>query len=165
MLFRSLTIIRSSVDFLRRPNLPEERRTRYMEAVSETVDRAAKLTGQLLAFARRQSLKPEVFEIGDRLKRVADMVDTVTGTRVRVVTEVPDTACYIRADVSQFETALVNMAVNARDAMDGEGVLTLRLTCQVTLPPIRGHAGNDGDRKSTRLNSSHPSRSRMPSSA
>lgn len=139
-----LTIIRSSVDFLRRPNLPEERRTRYMEAVSETVDRAAKLTGQLLAFARRQSLKPEVFEIGDRLKRVADMVDTVTGTRVRVVTEVPDTACYIRADVSQFETALVNMAVNARDAMDGEGVLTLRLTCQVTLPPIRGHAGNDG---------------------
>ena len=64
-----LTIIRSSVDFLRRPDLPEERRTRYMDAVSDTVDRAAKLTGQLLAFARRQALKPEVFDVGGRLAR------------------------------------------------------------------------------------------------
>ncbi len=52
-----LTIIRSSVDFLRRPELPEERKRRYLDAVSDTVDRAAKLTGQLLAFAgaRRSS--------------------------------------------------------------------------------------------------------------
>ncbi|WP_280949063.1 histidine kinase dimerization/phospho-acceptor domain-containing protein, partial [Methylobacterium sp. CCH5-D2] len=54
-----LTVIRSSMDFLRRPDLPEERRRRYMDAVSDTVDRAARLTAQLLAFARRQTLKPE----------------------------------------------------------------------------------------------------------
>jgi PAS domain S-box-containing protein len=139
-----LTIIRSSVDFLRRPELPEVRKVRYLDAVSETVDRAAKLTGQLLAFARRQTLKPEVFDVGARLHAVADMLDTVTGARIRVVTEGLDTACYVRADLSQFETALINMAVNARDAMEGEGTLTLRLTCSVSMPPIRGHAGAPG---------------------
>ncbi|WP_132254421.1 GAF domain-containing hybrid sensor histidine kinase/response regulator [Methylobacterium segetis] len=139
-----LTIIRSSVDFLRRPGLPEERRARYMDAVSDTVDRAAKLTSQLLAFARRQTLKPEVFEVGAHLRAVADMIDTVTGARIRVVTEVPDTPCFVKADLSQFETALVNMAVNARDAMDGEGTLTLHLACISGLPAIRGHASASG---------------------
>jgi signal transduction histidine kinase/ActR/RegA family two-component response regulator len=137
-----LTIIRSSVDFLRRPDLAEDRRRRYMDAVSETVDRAAKLTGQLLAFARRQALKPETFEAGDCLRGVADMVDTVTGARIHVLVDLPDAPCFIHCDRSQFETALVNMAVNARDAMDGEGILTLQLTCGEPLPPIRGHTGS-----------------------
>ncbi|MCJ2083503.1 PAS domain-containing protein [Methylobacterium sp. J-090] len=139
-----LTIIRSSVDFLRRPDLSEERRTRYMDAVSDTVDRAAKLTGQLLAFARRQALKPQVFDVGRQVAAVADMLDTVTGARIRVVTRVPDVPCFAKADLSQFETALINMAVNARDAMDGEGTLTLRLVCASGLPAIRGHAGSAG---------------------
>ena len=139
-----LTIIRSSVDLLRRPSLSEERRGRYMDAVSDTVDRAAKLTSQLLAFARRQALKPEVFEVGDRLRSVADMLDTVTGSRIRVVTELGDLPCFIQADLSQFETAVVNMAVNARDAMEGEGQLTLRLESGRAMPPIRGHAGAAG---------------------
>jgi len=139
-----LTIIRSSVEFLRRPNLAEERRTRYLEAVSDTVDRAARLTSQLLAFARRQPLAPEVLEVGERLGGVADMLNAVTGARIRIVTEVPDGPCHVRADPSQFETALVNLAVNARDAMDGEGTLTLRLTGGTALPSIRGHAGAPG---------------------
>ena len=137
-----LTIIRSSVDLLRRPNLSEERRARYMDAVSDTVDRAAKLTGQLLAFARRQALKPEVFDVGAKLRGVGDMLDTVTGARIRLITEVPDQPCFVRADLSQLETALVNMAVNARDAMDGEGTLTLRLDATAQIPVIRGHGGS-----------------------
>ncbi len=139
-----LTIIRSSVEFLRRPDLDEERRRRYLDAVSNTIDRAAKLTGQLLAFARRQALKPEVFDVGDRLDSISDMLDSVTGARIRVVTELPEAPCFVRADASQFETALVNMAVNARDAMDGEGTLTLRLEAGGPMPPIRGHAGAAG---------------------
>jgi PAS domain S-box-containing protein len=137
-----LTIIRSSVDFLRRPDLPEARKDRYLNAVSDTVERAAKLTGQLLAFARRQALKPEVFDVGRKVSAIAEMLDTVTGARVRVLTDVPRTPCFVRADLSQFETALINIAVNARDAMDGEGTLTLRLGCGAALPPIRGHAGS-----------------------
>jgi signal transduction histidine kinase len=139
-----LTIIRSSVDFLRRPELPEDRRTRYLNAVSDTVERAAKLTSQLLAFARRQALKPVTFDVGARLRDIADLLDTVTGARIKIVTELPEHPCLIEVDVSQFETALVNMAVNARDAMDGEGTLTLRLRCGVSLPLSRGHGGATG---------------------
>ncbi len=139
-----LTIIRSSVEFLRRPNLPEDRRSRYLEAVSDTVDRAAKLTSQLLSFARRQPLKPEVFDLGGRLRGVADMLNAVTGARIRIVAQVPDIPCHVRVDPSQFETALVNLAVNARDAMAGEGTLTLELACGTALPSIRGHADAAG---------------------
>ncbi|MFY9294730.1 MAG: PAS domain S-box protein [Methylorubrum rhodinum] len=139
-----LTIIRSSVDFLRRPDLAEARKARYLDAVSDTVDRAAKLTGQLLSFARRQALKAEAFDLVAVLRSVAEMLDTVTGARIRVLTELPDSPCFVRADRSQFETALVNMSVNARDAMDGEGTLTLRLACGVGKPAIRGHAPAPG---------------------
>jgi len=139
-----LTIIRSSVDFLRRPDLPDERKVRYLNAVSDTVDRAAKLTSQLLAFARRQTLKPETLDVGARLLVVGDLLDTVTGARIKVVTQAPEHPCFVRVDTSQFETALVNMAVNARDAMDGEGTLTLSLRCGASMPPIRGHAGAPG---------------------
>ncbi len=139
-----LTIIRSSTDLLRRPGLAEERRKRYLDAVSDTVDRAAKLTGQLLAFARRQALKPEVFDAAERVRTVSDMLDTVTGARIRVLVDVADEPCHVRADPSQFETALVNMAVNARDAMDGQGTLTVRLSSRSGMPPLRGHGGSDG---------------------
>ena len=59
-----LTIIRSSVDFLRRGDITPTRHDRYVDAISQTVDRAAKLTGQLLAYARRQSLVPVEFDVG-----------------------------------------------------------------------------------------------------
>ncbi|GJD60855.1 ATP-binding protein [Methylobacterium frigidaeris] len=137
-----LTIIRSSTDFLRRPNLPEERRRRYLDAVSDTVDRAAKLTAQLLAFARRQALQPEVFDAADRIRGIAQMLDSLTGARIRIVTELTDQRCLVHADPNQFETALVNLAVNARDAMESEGTLTIGLTCGRAKPVIRGHGGS-----------------------
>lgn len=137
-----LTIIRSSVDFLRMPNLPEERRQRYMSAVSETVERASKLTSQLLAFARRQPLNPQVFNVGQRVQNIGDMLETVTGARIHVAVQLPALACYVSADSSQFETALINIALNARDAMDGQGTLVLRLERDQPLPCIRGHGGS-----------------------
>jgi PAS domain S-box-containing protein len=139
-----LTIVKSSTDLLRRPGLSEERRRRYVDAISDTVDRASKLTGQLLAFARRQALKPEVFDAADRLRAVTDMLRTIVGARIEMRTEIDCEACVVEADVSQFETALVNMAVNARDAMDGEGRLIVKVEGVPSMPPIRGHAGAPG---------------------
>ena len=139
-----LTIIKSSTDLLRRPGLAEERRRRYVDAISETVDRASKLTGQLLAFARRQSLNPEVFDAGSRLNAVTDMLRTIVGARIRIVTDFAPEPCFVKADASQFETALVNVAVNARDAMDGEGTLTVGVGEVMAMPPIRGHGGGPG---------------------
>jgi PAS domain S-box-containing protein len=79
-----LTIIRSSADLLRRPTLTEDRRRRYVDAVSDTADRAAKLTGQLLAFARRQALVPRIFDVADRLEQLVAMLRSVLGSRVEV---------------------------------------------------------------------------------
>ncbi len=123
-----LTIIRSSVEFLQRPNLTEERQRRYLDAIGDTVDRASKLTSQLLAFARRQALKPEVFDVAARVRAVLDMIRTISGARIQIMTESTRQPCFVEADLAQFETALVNMAVNARDAMNGEGRLTIRLS-------------------------------------
>ena len=139
-----LTVIKSSTDLLKRPNLAEERRARYIAAISDTVDRAAKLTGQLLAFARRQSLKPEIFAACDSVRALSDMMGTLTGSRIQIVTELPEKTCYVNADPSQFDTALVNMAVNARDAMDGEGRITIRVEAVETMPAIRNHAAVPG---------------------
>ncbi len=140
-----LTIIRSSADLLRRPDLPEERRRRYVDAIADTVARAAKLTGQLLAFARRQALKPEVFDAAGRVEAVADMLRTIMGARIRIAADTGGGGpCFVEADASQFETALVNMAVNARDAMDGEGALAVRVREVSGMPPIRGHGGGTG---------------------
>ena len=143
-----LTVIRSSVDFLKRDGLTEARRSRYVQAISDTTERATKLTGQLLAFARRQPLKPELFDVRARIESVADLVRPLVGARVSIALDLfPDEAeprC-ANADVSQFETALVNLAVNARDAMDGDGVLTFRARSVAVVPPIRGHVGAKGD--------------------
>ena len=120
-----LTIIRSSVDLLRRTEIPEERRRRYLDAISDTADRAARLTAQLLAFARRQALHPELFDAAERVRIVCEMIRTVVGSRIRMELRIDCDDCYVEADIAQFETALVNIAVNARDAMDGEGTLTI----------------------------------------
>lgn len=140
-----LTIIRSSADLLRRPDLSEERRTRYVEAIAETVERASKLTGQLLAFARRQALRPEVFDVPARIVSIVDMLRAVVGSRIQITTEFGCGRCFVEADAAQFETALVNMAVNARDAMDGEGTLTLGVRSAASMPPMRGDTSVAGD--------------------
>ncbi|MGY6284636.1 PAS domain S-box protein [Methylorubrum extorquens] len=148
-----LTVIKSSTDLLRRPNLAEERRARYVDAISDTVGRAAKLTGQLLAFARRQALQPEVFDVGRGVSSVSEMVGTLTGSRIGVETTVEffrdaqggEHRLFVDADPSQFDTALVNMVVNARDAMAGEGELRIRVRPAETVPPVRAHPARHGD--------------------
>ncbi|MCJ2012643.1 PAS domain S-box protein [Methylobacterium sp. J-076] len=140
-----LTVIKSSTDLLKRPDLSEERRGRYIGAISDTVERAAKLTGQLLAFARRQALRPEVFDVGRSVRAIGEMVGTLTGARISVSIHVGDEPCHIRADPSQFDTALVNMAVNARDAMDGEGRLDIAVDAVGVVPVLRSHPAQVGD--------------------
>jgi len=134
-----LTVIRSSTDMLKRPDVTEERRARYVAAISQTIDRAAKLTAQLLAFARRQTLQPVVFAVCDSVRGVDEMMGTLTGSRIQIVTNLPSLRCFVNADPSQFDTALVNMALNARDAMSGEGQLIITVKSVDSLPAIRSH--------------------------
>src|SRR6185312_3889803 len=96
-----LTVIRASADLLRRPDLPEPRRQRYIDAISNTVNRAAKLTNQLLAFARRQTLKPEVFDASQNVRTLSEMIATLIGSRIEITAQVPDETCLVNADAGQ----------------------------------------------------------------
>ncbi|BAQ44698.1 hybrid sensor histidine kinase/response regulator [Methylobacterium aquaticum] len=148
-----LTVIKSSTDLLKRPSLSEERKVRYVDAISDTVDRAARLTSQLLAFARRQALRPAVFDAAQSVATIADMVRTLTGARIRVETDTDagtnaggrGLPCHVDADPSQFDTALVNLVVNARDAMQGEGRLRISVRRADRIPALRAHPAVPGD--------------------
>lgn len=139
-----MTVIRSSTELLKRPDLTEERRARYVGAISNTVDRAAKLTGQLLAFARRQALNPEVLSACDSVRSLMAMVDTLIGAQIEIVAELPEQTCFVNVDANQFDTALVNMALNARDAMGGKGRLTIRVEPIDEIPAVRAHLAQPG---------------------
>lgn len=140
-----LTVIRGSIDLLARPGLAEEKRARYIDAISTTCDRATRLTGQLLAFARRQALQPVTFDASLSVGALRDMIKTLTGSRVVVDVVLVESDCWVNADPSQFDTALVNLAVNARDAMNGEGRLEMVVHHVSSVPCIRTHAAREAD--------------------
>ncbi len=135
-----LTVIRGSADLLRRANVDEERRQRYLDAIADTADRATRLTSQLLSFARRQALTPEVFDVGESLENVAKIVETLVGSRIVLDIDVSHCPCLINADRTQFDTAIVNIAANARDAMNGAGRLTISATPVDGIPAVRAHS-------------------------
>ena len=134
-----LTVIKGSVELLKRANLPDGRHTKYIDAIGDTADRAAKLTSQLLSFARRQALKPETFDAGRSAVEIGGVVRSLVGSRIRLDVKTPDRPVYVDADRSQFDTAIVNLAANARDAMDGEGDLGISIGSANGIPAVRGH--------------------------
>jgi signal transduction histidine kinase/CheY-like chemotaxis protein len=121
-----LTVIQGSADMLRRPGLAEDKRVRFAEAVVQASGKAAALTGQLLAFARRQPLQPEVIEVNELIRAMIDLLDRTLGERIAVATDLADIACMVEADRAQLESAVLNIAVNARDAMPDGGQLAIK---------------------------------------
>ncbi len=110
---------------MRRPGIGEAKRIRFADAIVQTAGRAAALTGQLLAFARRQPLQPEVIDLNAHIQGMTDLLDRALGERVEVRTDLAEGLCPIEVDPAQLESAILNVAVNARDAMPEGGALTL----------------------------------------
>ena len=140
-----LTVIRASADFLRRSGLSEDKRARYVEAIASTAERAAVLTSQLLAFARRQPLQPEVFDVATRLRGLSQIVGTTIGSSVDFKLDLAAGEQLVFADPSQFETAVLNMVINARDAMPRGGEIKVVTGRTTSVPAVRGHAAASGD--------------------
>jgi signal transduction histidine kinase/CHASE3 domain sensor protein/DNA-binding response OmpR family regulator len=102
-----------------------------LDAAASGVARGARLTRHLLAFARRQPLAPEAIEPARLLTGLEDMLRRTTGEAVELDLVVGDDLWLMRADPTQFENALLNLALNARDAMtDADGVAKGRLTVE-----------------------------------
>src|SRR5262249_61031963 len=115
------------------------------DAISETVARASKLTGQLLAFARRQPLKPQTFNVGTQVDAITQLIRPLVGGRIRIDVKIDDPDCHAVADIAQFETALINLAVNSRDAMSGEGHIAIRVARAGGIPPMREQPRRAGE--------------------
>jgi PAS domain S-box-containing protein len=120
-----MTVIRGSADLLRGGDLPDEKRRRYLNAIVETADRAATLTSHLLAFGRRQALKPAVMDLNLRLDAFGEVLGRTLGGSIEVTLDLTPHLWPVEVDAAQLETALLNAAFNARDAMPQGGRLTL----------------------------------------
>lgn len=134
-----LTIISTSVQLMRRPDPQEQRKSRLIDSIDGAVLRASKLTGQLLAFARKQSLQPVVFDARGNIAAMTDMLQTLVGSRVSLEIAGRDGPYWVDADPGQFDTAIVNIAANARDAMQRSGSIVIVLEHVSCVPAIRQH--------------------------
>jgi nitrogen-specific signal transduction histidine kinase/CheY-like chemotaxis protein len=99
--------------------------SRAIAGAQRGADRAAALTSQLLAFSRRQPLEPRVVDVGRLLTRLADLLRRTLGEAIEIESVTAGGLWFAFCDPSQLESALVNLAVNARDAMRERGKLTL----------------------------------------
>ena len=125
-----ITVVRGSAEMLKRSDLSDEKRDRYLEAIIETAERATSLTSHLLAFGRRQALKPEVIDLNVRLDALADVLGRMLGSRIEVRLDLSADLWRVEVDPAQLESALLNASINARDAMPDGGRLTLS-TCNI----------------------------------
>lgn len=100
--------------------------------VKQNANRAANLVRQLLAFSRRQTLQPKVIDITDVLAELSNLVRRLIGENIELKVVHGRDLGMVRADQGQLEQVFINLAVNARDAMKGGGMLTLR-TSNVTI--------------------------------
>jgi len=121
-----ITVVRGSAEMLKRSDLTPEKRNRYLDAIVETAERAAALTSHLLAFGRRQALKPRVIDLNVRLDALADVLGRMLGSHIEVKLDLAPDLWRVEVDPAQLESALLNAAINARDAMPDGGTLTLQ---------------------------------------
>lgn len=103
----------------------ESRATDYARRAKDSVDRGARLTAQLLSFARAQSLLPRMHNVNDLVSSLQELIEVSVGSKVRVEIQLCEGPAWALIDGAQLEMALLNMAVNSRDAMPDGGVLTV----------------------------------------
>ncbi|MCS6775337.1 MAG: ATP-binding protein [Chloroherpetonaceae bacterium] len=104
---------------------PDHEAGDYLKNIHRATDRAARLTGQLLAFARRQIIAPEVISVNDQVQQVLTLIHRLIGEDITVVTSLAEDLWPVYVDPGQFEQILINLVVNARDAMPSGGTLTI----------------------------------------
>jgi two-component system NtrC family sensor kinase len=134
-----LMIVSGSVQRLRR-HIKDDKQIHLLDAITTATQRGESLTRQLLTFSRRQTLQPSVIDLAERLPEIKDMLSRSLRGDIEIRVGVPRRHCAVKVDPSELELALLNLAVNARDAMPSGGTLT------ITAKPVvlRGKASEEG---------------------
>ena len=121
-----LSAIMMANDFLLNAHKPTDPSFQDIMQIKQNATRAATLVRQLLAFSRRQTLRPQVLDLGDALSDLTMLLRRLIGEKVKLDLVHGRDLWPVKVDVSQFEQVIVNLAVNARDAMADGGKLTVR---------------------------------------
>jgi signal transduction histidine kinase len=127
-----LTVIHISTQLLQRQLHPQDPLAKHVREIRETGERAASLTRQLLSFSRREVISPRLLNLNKVVGDLSRMLQRVLGEDVHLTTVLADDLWTIQADPSQIDQVILNLAVNARDAMPGGGTLILK-TANVVL--------------------------------
>ncbi|MFK4506836.1 PAS domain S-box protein [Bradyrhizobium daqingense] len=120
-----LMIISGSLHMLKRGGNDEAKLQRAISAIDTATKRGAALTNQLLTFARRQSVNPQAIDFAERIAAIREVLDAGVGSSVRLAFDISGDLWPVRTDVSELETALLNLVINARDAMPDGGTVTI----------------------------------------
>ena len=126
-----LTPILGSLDLLQRKGVGDERQQRLIDGALQSAERAKLLVQRLLAFARRQPLKPIALDIGELIAGMAELVSSTCGPNIKVSVAIDKGLLPAIADSNQLEMAILNLSMNARDAMLDGGTLTLAATAEM----------------------------------
>jgi PAS domain S-box-containing protein len=136
-----LTVVLGSLDLLRRYMPDDPRVTRLLDNALQGAQRGATLTQRMLAFARRQELDLRPVDLVELTRGMRDLLQRSLGPQIAIETRFPLSLDNVTADPHQLETALLNLAINARDAMPGGGVLTIAARNDVTVGDARLRPG------------------------
>ncbi|MEH6475956.1 MAG: PAS domain S-box protein [Sneathiella sp.] len=99
----------------------------YLEAIMRASDRGAELTQSMLAFSRKQDLVPSIFRLDQHIEKMIKLVKRTIGDAITVNTEFDKDLWHCKADPAKLESALLNLCINARDAMSNKGILTIEI--------------------------------------
>lgn len=120
-----LTPIIGSLDMLQRKSIGGERERRMVDGALQSAERAKTLVQRLLAFARRQPLQPRAVDVSSLINEMAELISSTSGPQIRVSVDAPADLPAALADQNQVEMAILNLSVNARDAMPQGGRLNI----------------------------------------
>jgi len=123
--FNNLLMVISGATFMLGRITPEPGTGRALQLITNAVKRGQVLTSQLLSFARRQTLETSVVDLVELLPNMSEMLRRSLRGNIEIKVSAPETPCRIRIDRTEFELALLNLGVNARDAMPDGGALTV----------------------------------------
>src|SRR5690242_2497797 len=120
-----LMIISGSLHIMKKGIGADAKMQRAITAMEAATKRGASLTSQLLSFARRQSVNPQTVDVAERINAVREVLDTGVGSAVTLQFDIAHATLPVVVDIAEFETALVNLVINARDAMPNGGTITV----------------------------------------